>query len=69
MPFDKSIYAKNLISNAKGLEKVIFIAADAVIAAQEGLDKVINGKPLKAGESAPKNPLELGINPILDFRL
>ena len=69
MALDKSILTKNFKRTAKGLEGVIFSAADGILMAQEGMDKVISGRPLKPGESAPKNPLELGINPILDIML
>jgi hypothetical protein len=69
LALDKSILTKNFKRTAKGLEGVIFSAADGILMAQEGMDKVISGRPLKPGESAPKNPLELGINPILDIML
>lgn len=71
MALDKSTLTKNTKTSSKGLEAVIFKAADVIILAQEGMNKVINGKPQPqvSGSSTPKNPLELGLNPILDIML
>jgi hypothetical protein len=69
LALDKSILTKNFKNKAKGLEGIIFIAADSVLLVQDGLEKVINGKTEVSGSGIPKNPLELGLNPILDIML
>lgn len=69
-------YSKSLKSqfksDAKGLEKLILNSSLTVLKITDGLDTIFYGKPLKTdnlvkNSSRPKNPLDLGIIPILDL--
>jgi hypothetical protein len=59
-------------AKAKGIEKLLLISTNRLIDLNDGIDKLAYGKPkessaYKTGKSIPKNPLDLGLLPILDI--
>ncbi len=72
----KTIYENKVKSNfsseAKGLEKVVLRGTLSMIDITDGMDKIFYGKPIESGsyvkgKNIPKNPLDLGIIPVLDL--